>query len=423
MANIRIDTGALTYPRFQIPGVTPTWVDGSSRPVLDLAPGTYNFQQASGYYADFTFRVNAAGKVEYDTRFEGFLDGAGTDTLTVAGFPVTWDGTALAHALLPMVVGSSFLTHTRTHELRLVPASHYGVQPASGVVADFRFGIDLDGKVVVVSAYSGFASAHGSTLVLTGYPIEIDATALSHDLVMLLRPYLHVPNEEVTTVRVLPARAYGFVSASGVVVNFGLAVDGVGNVVLDPAHTGFASASGRRLTLRGYRVKIDGRNLSHDLLPMLLGWNGGFLSRTRVHELTLLPAGRYGFQPGSGIVADMWFEVRTDGTIGFPSSCRGFLRAEGDTLVVDGYPVLVDARAADSDLLSIVNLSLPALSPKFLFAVLVPADGYQLQTRNGVFAHGFGVEQNGDVSYDPSLEGRFVISTIKRLEVRGTTPF
>lgn len=423
MASIRIDTSRLTYPSFGIPGVTHSWVDGSSLPVLDLAPGTYNFQQASGYYADFTFRVNAAGTIEYDTRFDGFLDGAGTDTLTIVGLPVTWDGTALGHALLPMVVHASFLTNTRTHELRLVPASHYGVQPASGVVADFEFGLDADGKVVVASAYSGFASAHGSTLVLSGYPIEIDATALSHDLVMLLAPYLHVPNEEIATVRLLPARGYGFVSASGVVVSFGLNVDRTGTVVLDPAAAGFATASGRRLTLRGYRVRIDGRNLSHDLLPMLLGWNGGFLSRTRVHELTLMPAARYGFQPGSGIVADMWYGVGQDGTITVPASCRGFLRVDGDTLVVDGYPILVDARAADSDLLSIANLGVPALSPRFLFAVLVPADGYVLQTRNGVFSHGFGVEQNGDVSYDPSVDGRFVVSAIKRLEVRGATPF
>src|SRR5262249_27704287 len=159
-------------------------------------------------------------------------------------------------------------------------------------------------------------------------------------------------------------------------------------------YAGFASVIGNTLKITGYTVTIDGTALSHDLLPIsLAGYTDGFLSRSSTHQLTLIPAAGYTFQPGSGIVADMAYTVDTDGSITFPATCSEFLSAQApSTLVVRGYPILVDATAADSDLLSLVNVAVKVEAHRYVFAVLVPCQSYGLQTANGIFAHGFNVE-------------------------------
>lgn len=136
MPIIHINTAALTYPQFLIPGKT-NFMDGSTSPAIDLSAGIYNFQQASGYYADFSFEVKTDGTVDYSDVYAGFLGGRGTPTLVVSGFLIHFDATALSHGLLPMIAGAAFLAPDSPHDLRLVPAFHYGFQPGSGIGANF----------------------------------------------------------------------------------------------------------------------------------------------------------------------------------------------------------------------------------------------------------------------------------------------
>jgi hypothetical protein len=90
---------------------------------------------------------------------------------------------------------------------------------------------------------------------------------------------------------------------------------------------------------------------------------------------------------------------------------------------VGGYPVLVEATLADSDLLSIINaVGVVAEARRYLFAVLVPADGYAPQTAHGVL-HGFDIQRDGSITFDGSVAGHYVLTTIPRLEIRGATPF
>jgi hypothetical protein len=341
MFPIIIDTSELTFPWFTIPGHTP-FLDGSTSPTVNLPAGTYSFQQYSGYFADFQFRVTESGTVDYDTAFNDFLGGQGTSRLKVGGFAIEVDGTRLSHGLLPMMAGGgSFLMSDAVHRLVLVPASHYGFHPTSGVVASFEFGVDLRGNVVVGSAYSGFAEGAGT----------------------------------------------------------------------------------RRLTIRGYPIRVDGRMLTNGLYPMIPRLVSDFLPRTAVNTLTLIPAVNYGFQPGSGIVADMSYSVGLDGCLDYPASCDDFLRGRGgDTLTLLGYPVLVDARRADGDLVGLVDTMLRAQEPRFLLGVLLPCQHYRLQTVNGVFNHVFAVERDGTVRTDSAVAGRMVVNTVPRVEIRGWTP-
>jgi hypothetical protein len=339
---IAIDTSALTFPLFIIPEIPGDFQDGSLVPTVMLEVGTYSFQQASGYYTDFQFEVTPAGTLDYDEKFNLFLKGRGTTTLKVEGFAIEIDLTALSNGLLPIVAGANnFLMPDQIHQLVLVPASFYGFQPGSGIVADFVFGVDLNGKVVVDPKYVGFTSGGGSD----------------------------------------------------------------------------------RLTIQGYVIQMDGRRLTHGLLPLIARSNHDFLPKTSINSLTLIPCKSYGFQPGSGIVADMSFDVGLDGTIDYPADCDGFLQGRGSTLLtLLGYPVLVDATQADSDLVGLTDLSLFAQAPRFLLGVLLPAPGYRLQSAKGVFTQSFDLDRSGVVSVDAAAAGRLVVSSIARIEVIGSTP-
>ena len=49
------------------------------------------------------------------------------------------------------------MSRERTHEITLIPASGYGFLPVAGVVADFSFGVDVSGQVVIDPRFAGFA--------------------------------------------------------------------------------------------------------------------------------------------------------------------------------------------------------------------------------------------------------------------------
>ncbi len=348
MFPIAFDTSSLTYPMFLIPGIDTDFHNGAFAPTLQLPAGIYSFQQASGYFADFQFEVTPEGTVDYagtlDATEGGFLSGKGGATLKVNGFPVELDGTALSHGLVPMIAGSlSFLLPDTVHSLVLLPASHYGFYATSGVVAEFEFRVNLEGKVEIDPAFAGFAEVEGS----------------------------------------------------------------------------------HRLVLHGYPIQIDGRRLTNDLVPLLDPATP--LSRAIVNTLTLLPGAGYGLQPGSGLVADSWFEVTLDGTLQYSPSYDGFLEGRGSsTLTIFGYPVVVDARHADDELASLVDTGQRAQTPYMLFGVLLPCDRYRLQTltasSDGIFTHTFRLSSNGTVTVDPSPVPGMVVSSAPAVGISGPTP-
>ena len=69
------------------------------------------------------------------------------------------------------------------------------------------------------------------------------------------------------------------------------------------------------------------------------------------------------------------------------------------------------------------HVGVAAEAHRYLLAILIPADGYDPQTANGVFSHGFGNQRNGSVTFDSSVAGHYVLTTVPRLEIRGATPF
>ncbi|MGH3567958.1 MAG: hypothetical protein ACRDRH_18390 [Pseudonocardia sp.] len=316
MPDIRIDTGALSYPQFLIPGKTD-FLNGSDGVVIDLDPGPYHFQQWSGWFTSLTFAVTEAGTVDYPAALDGFLSGRGTTTLTVLGLNVTLDARTLDHDLLPMIVGASDLSRTQAHLLRLVPSDGYGFQPASGIVADFRFQLMPDGQVVIDPRFSGFAQGGPGTVTVSGYPVTIDARALSHDLlpVSMLGGPRPLPRAQVNVFTYIPAAGYGFQPASGVVADFSFELSADGVVSVPPRFGRFAEAQGRTLVVRGYPVTVDMRDTGRQVVPSLLG-DQPALPPDRAHVLILIPASAHVFLlQGPGPGNSFTISVETDGTI------------------------------------------------------------------------------------------------------------
>lgn len=145
------------------------------------SPGAYTWVTAAQVQS-FPFDVGASGTVAYpatrDVSQGGFLQGNGTSTLVVAGFPVTVDASALSETAFG-VRGATSVPHSTTTPvtLRLIPASNYSLEDGAG--HGYLFGVDDSGHVTYASGLEGQLTGAGtSSLVVHGLSFTFDATAL-----------------------------------------------------------------------------------------------------------------------------------------------------------------------------------------------------------------------------------------------------
>jgi hypothetical protein len=252
---ISIDATHLFYRYFIVPGVTSNWVDSRVVQSFNLAPGEYSFQIASGYYADFTFRVTTTGTIDYDVAYNGFLSGRDTSTLTIDGLLVTLDARYLSGSgvlLVAPLTNDDWITY-RT--IRLVPASYYSVQQGSGVVTNFNVKLGVDGHWAYAAAYDlgagGFLSGAGtSTLTFYGYPLLVDARA-SGGVGVTVQTIWGMPfsTTGVEYACLLPARYFALQVRSGVVSSASFSLAPNGTFSIDPSATALLSLD----TFRGLR--------------------------------------------------------------------------------------------------------------------------------------------------------------------------
>ena len=240
---ISIDATRLFYRYFVIPGVTSNWVDSRTVQTFSLAPGQYSFQVASGYYADFTFRVSSTGQIDYDPAFNGFLSGRGSATLGIDGLVVTIDARYLSGSGVLLVAPLTNDDWISYRTVRLVPASYYSFQQGSGVVTSFSVKLGIDGHWTYSGAFDigsgGFLSGTGTaTLTLFGYPLLVDARAAGGTGVTVQTIWgMPFSLTSVEYVCLLPAQYFALQVRSGVVspASFALGTNGV--FAIDPSAT------------------------------------------------------------------------------------------------------------------------------------------------------------------------------------------
>ncbi|MFF8407563.1 Ig-like domain-containing protein [Streptomyces sp. NPDC015684] len=270
------------------------------------------------------------------------------------------------------------------------------------------FDVHEDGTLDFAPEYDAFLDGRGGHhLTVRGVPVDVDARALDHPLTLGLPGAVSLPPDRVHSLRLLPAAAYRLRVDAGAAdgyLDFSVTSDGQVELALDGEAAGIAEAAGSTLRVQGRTVTVDGRSLSHSLLPVGVPDDeaGVFLSPSTVHRLTLLPAIGYAFHAAPGVAADFSYTVRADGTVDYDASCDRFLTGRGTrTLVVGGFPVALSAAGADSDLLGLAALDGAPRAPRELAAVLAPAAGYQPRTAHGVCT-GFDVARDGTLKIAPA---------------------
>lgn len=159
-----------------------------SIPVFELPDGEYNINPQNG--SNFSFTVQL-GKVNYASDCAGFLQGAGTDTLTLKGFDVTIDaryliGNGLTFwGVLGYGPGDSKGRGDKlvAHRIcTLLPGNNYYFVVASGLYGDFYFSVDKKGKLSVEPKYAAFMEVcTGNILQIKGFPLLIDGTKNGSD--------------------------------------------------------------------------------------------------------------------------------------------------------------------------------------------------------------------------------------------------
>jgi hypothetical protein len=275
----------------------------------------------------------------------------------------------------------------------------------------FGFVVTTDGLIDYDKANDSFLEGRGTTrLIVHGFTISLDARALSHDLLPMAVGATVLSRQRVHTLTLVPGESYRF-QPGGSIADFQISLSIDGRLIVPPRYQGFARAKGRALIIDGYRITIDGRALSHALLPFSMLHNFDLLANDRVHDLTLLPSDGYGFQPG-GLLADFSFEVHVDGQVVVPPRFQGFARAEGRTLVIDGYRFTLDGRQLTHDLLpfSMLN-SIGVLSNDRVHELTyLPGASYNFQPGGTIADFSFEIDVSGRLSVDPRFDGFAAVS-------------
>ncbi len=166
-----IDATAMTAPTFSVGGVGSFATD---TPVVEiLTPGIYSVQEASG--GVHLFEITATGQVSYEAAKEPFFDGLGTSKLTLVGYSVDIDATAMSAGGFS-IGGIGGFSSTTVQSFTSLPGTKSIEEGSEGV---HFFEVTEADTIGYEAAKEPFFDGSGtSQLTLVGFSIDIDATAL-----------------------------------------------------------------------------------------------------------------------------------------------------------------------------------------------------------------------------------------------------
>ncbi|MFI5952698.1 hypothetical protein [Cryptosporangium sp. NPDC051539] len=180
---------------------------------------------------------------------------------------------------------------------------------------------------------------------------------------------------------------------------------------------GARAAAAAAAGLVGLTIRIDTGQLTYPkfLIP---GITPAEVDGSTPAVLSLAP-GTYGFQQMSGVISDLRFTVRDDGTLDYDPRFDAYAGGRGTTtLIVRGVPVTVDTSALSHGLLPMI-LGGTALDPGVHDLRLVPAAGHRFQPASGIVADfTMDVTSDGTVETDPRFAG-FAHTDGARLTITG----
>jgi hypothetical protein len=316
---------------------------------LELAPGVYTSAGGVGNNSSFKFTVSETGTVDYSTDFDGFLAGRGTSTLVINGFDVSIDATALAPQQNMGVHHISTYTSNVVQNYTLVPGI-YTSAGGAGNNSAFNVTLDEDGNWTYVPGHEDFLDGSGtSALVITGFDVSIDATALAPQQNMGVHHIVSYTSNVVQNLTLVPG-IYTSAGGNGNHTAFNVTLDQDGKWTYLPGVDGFLSGAGTdTLVIDGYAVSADATGLTPQ--------NMGLIAIQSFHSSvaaswTLVP-GLYRIVGGPGNNATFDVTLGNGGHWTYGSGFEDFLSGAGSAvLVVDGFQCFIDARELHDQALS-----------------------------------------------------------------------
>jgi hypothetical protein len=188
---------------------------------------------------------------------------------------------------------------------------------------------------------------------MSTFPVVVDATRLFYRRFLIPGVTLTpdgVDSRQPQTFSLSPGE-YNFQVQSGIAADFTFSVTSAGAVDYDPSCDGFLAGRGTStLHVNGYEVTLDASSLSgaaHGGGVLLTAGGEGFIQRKTVR---LVPEAEYFVQQGSGVVCNLSFALKRDGTFSYApeldTSKGGPLQGQGTgSLAFKGHTVRVDATA------------------------------------------------------------------------------
>lgn len=418
---ITVDATALESANGLVIQPGAAWESNRGVHAYDLAPGAYLFQDNTT--VSFGFTVTAAGTVDYPPAADGFVSGRGTPNLVIAGYAVSIDATALATAATTIVGGSAWHPRGTPWVLRAMPGTYLVLSNTGGTM---HFDVTASGGLAVAPADAAAATVSGTTLVLSGFPVTFDATTLEAGTLFVYggaQSYLATVPQ---TLRLLPGPAtFGDSTQHG----FGFTVSQTGVVQVASGLAGAVSVIGNVVAVSGLPVTIDASVIGDGAVSWGLSGgrhNGASFPLAGVQTVRLLPGTTPYTWNTAAQVQTFQFTVDASGTVAYPAakdvSQAGFLSGAGTpTLVVEGFPVTIDASALSEAAFGVRGLTAvnhPTTTPVSLR--LIPATNYSIADSAGR-GYLFGVDDLGRVTYASGLEGELSGAGSTTLAVHGVS--
>jgi hypothetical protein len=183
---LELDLKGLSHEVWPLFGLADAFLAPKQAHPLSLVPAQrYRFAVDRASPAALEFALDLEGQVLLKPEYGGFAQ-AQDNRLTLSGYSVKLDGRWLSHGLIaPFHPKQIELPNDRINPLNLLPAS-YRFMAGNNVEADLDLTLHPDGSLTFGPECFGFVRERGvRELQLLGYPVMIEATKSSGDLVRI----------------------------------------------------------------------------------------------------------------------------------------------------------------------------------------------------------------------------------------------
>ncbi len=161
--SIVFDCRGLSVARFLLVGLGIDWLPTEQPATLRLLPGNYEVYSPAAS-PETVVRVTHDGRLDYESKYDGYLAGRGTTTLVVTGYSIVFDFTVLGSIQFTLTgLDVGWLHSMQRQQLQILPGA-YSVQ-LQGRHSDLVFSVSNDGLVILDDKFGDILAGHGSNIL------------------------------------------------------------------------------------------------------------------------------------------------------------------------------------------------------------------------------------------------------------------